>query len=177
MITPHPNQPISISGQYFQFVPILDLPNIPYCEIGRKAQVFKIIRKDGQLFALKVFFPYFRNSRILEINNLLLNYPKLSGLDVENRIVITQINNKKLIEQFPDFEYAILMPWILKKSWSSIFMSKKGISLSKSFVLAINFCKVILALEQKGLAHTDLSGTNVFFFLSHLHSKTLPSGS
>ena len=161
MISPLPNQPLHIGKQLYRFISIQNHPDITYCEVGRRAKVFRLERSDRKHFALKVFFPAFQVPSILEISNLLDQYKYLPGMEAANRLVLTRENNAEVISQYPDLEFSVLLPWIDKESWSSIFMHEKYIPFSKALLAARNLSTNLLEFELINIAHTDLSGSNV----------------
>jgi len=161
MISPQPNDVIEIDKQEYRFFSMPQFPEIAYCEIGRKAKVYKLITDSGQSFALKVFKPHFRSPRILEVCKKLAQYSKLPGMELARRDVLTKENNGPIIAKYPDLEFAVLMPWIEKEPWASVWIHDNRIDYLHSLSMTKSLSEVLLGLEEHGLAHTDLSGSNV----------------
>ena len=61
----------------------------------------------------------------------------------------------------PDLTYAVLMPWVAGETWQEILLDGKVLSPEKSLQLAKSFARMMMALEERRLAHCDLSGPNI----------------
>jgi DNA-directed RNA polymerase subunit RPC12/RpoP len=126
---------------------------------GRKAIVYQLER-NGQLFALKIFKPVYREPYLVDTCQA-LSQLTLRGLEVCTRQCLTSHGAKSLIEQCPDVEYAVLMPWVDGSTWFDILFSGTKISQDESQGLAKSTVEVLAGLEQRGFAHCDIAGGNV----------------
>ena len=155
-MNPYPGQELIISGKPYIF------ENYPHgmlrFEVGRKGRVYRLRSATGQLFALKVFFDFYR---------YLSNYPEMTifrsipGFRVSDRYIISAQNEKELIGKYPDLDKAILMPYIDGISWGNMIASGKVIDFKQSIHLAKSLSKILFELENKRLAHCDISSDNL----------------
>ena len=159
---PKPGQRISINNAEIEFTGIDSSGHgaeFVYAEIGREATVY-LVRKAGVPYALKVFHPNYQDERLIR-NSLKINqFSKIDGLRVAGRDVITKQANSKLINNFPELEYAILMPWVKGAVWGNIIANKDLTDGQRLFRIAKSFINVVCNLETNGWAHCDLSNNN-----------------
>lgn len=134
---------------------------VPF-EVGKAARVYEIFGSNKTLHALKVFFPQYRSHANAGHANSLSKYKGLGGLAVAERYAITS-KDQQIIRAFPQFENAILMPWISGESWQNYIIDKVAITAEQSLILAREIANVVSGLESKGLAHCDLSNGNFVF--------------
>jgi tetratricopeptide (TPR) repeat protein len=96
----------------------------------------------------------------------LVKYSGLPGLTVCHRQILTRQRNKQLLEQHPDLQFAVLMPWIEGPTWMEVMLAKDD-PVWDSFVpqhstaLANALAQILTGMEQCGIAHCDLSASNV----------------
>jgi hypothetical protein len=124
---------------------------------GRKAQVYKLRGPDGRPYALKVFFRGF--SLVEMINYRLREFGHLDGLRVCQRRVIGAEEAATLGE--PGLAGAVLMPWIDGVAWAGVIETRRPLRLETGLALAGRTAHVLAGLEAVGLAHADISSTNV----------------
>ncbi len=156
-----PRSVINIEGRTYKIAEHPDAPGMPYGQEGRRAVVYLISADNGEKYALKVFKARFRIPRLVAVSETLKPYAKLTGLQACERTVITASRHKDLLVDFPDLAYAVVMPWIEGPTWQEMIISKDTISAEKSLGLAQQFVSLMINMEEKGLAHTDLSGPNL----------------
>lgn len=164
MISPLPEQVISISNQPYFFDIHPFAKNMVFSLIGSKAKIFRVRNDEGGLFALKVFYKSFRTSHIIILNDILKQYVDLPGLTVSNRLVLTKENNADAIREYPDLEFSVLMPWIEGSTCLEIFSFFDNLPLPKAPEIIQNtkrLSEILYGLERYGLAHTDISSSNV----------------
>ena len=87
----------------------------------------------------------------------------MPGLAVAERIVLTPEKYPELIDIHPEYSYAVLMPWIEGKVWANYICGKTVINRAESLRLAKALVGVISGLEERDIAHCDLSGGNFIF--------------
>lgn len=161
---PNPGDQLHINGVTYQVGQHPAAPGIAYAQTGRQGTVFKLIPADGNEYeskALKVFFPKFRVPAMVYQSEQMEKYSEVSGLQVCNRDVLTPERNGKLISEHGDLLYSVLMPWIGGMTWFDIICDKKRLTPSESLALAVSFAGIGSAMEQRGIAHCDLSAPNV----------------
>ena len=156
---PKPGEGFKVNGNTFIF-PSGKL-GVPY-EVGKAARVYQIVKNGSALHALKVFFPEYRTESNAINAQALSNYKHLSGLAVAERDAITG-EHKVILQKYPQFENAILMPWVLGESWQNYILDKKAISFEQGMSLARDLAGTVSKLEANGLAHCDLSNGNFVF--------------
>ncbi len=85
----------------------------------------------------------------------------MAGLEVCDRLCLTQAMEPKLLRQYDDLEFAVLMPWIDGETWFDIVYAKQPIDSTTSMQLAKNTAGVLAGLEAQDVAHCDIAGANV----------------
>jgi cytoskeletal protein RodZ len=115
--------------------------------------------------ALKVFKPRYRLPALVSLAQKLQAFADLPGLRVCRRTVLTPQRHAALLRQYPDLTYAVLMPWIEGPTWMEVVLrteqSPNGFSPERSLILARGLAEILAEMEQRGIAHCDLSGPNV----------------
>src|SRR5574342_669267 len=104
--------PLEVSGPASVFV---------YAESGKEGTVYKV-RKEQEQYALKVFYPPYREKRLLENTDKLDRFKELEGFRVARRTVITPEGFSDLLNKFPDLKYAVLVPWIEGTVWGNLML-------------------------------------------------------
>jgi hypothetical protein len=167
---PSVNSQIIIENQAYTFTPHPAAKGMPYGQTGRRATVYKITNSNKDEFALKVFTKAFRSSWNADGIQQLQGFANIQGLQVCNRSAITPDTQSNLITQFPELKYAILMPWVQGETWFDIIGSQRPIPVELSQEISLQTAGVLAEMEQKGLAHCDLSGPNILVDLDMLSS-------
>jgi len=135
-------------------------PGMPYGQEGRRAVVYQLIAEGGSKHALKVFKSRFRVPRMVAVSEKLEPYATFPGMQACERTVLTGSRHTSLLRAYPDLAYAVLMPWVEGPTWQEILLSGDEVSPARSLRLAHSFAKVLMALEERGVAHCDISGPN-----------------
>lgn len=94
-------------------------------------------------------------------------YSECPGLQVCKRDVLTPERNGELIAEHPDLLYAVLMPWVFGVTWFDMIADQRQLKRTESLSLAKALSGIGSGMEQRRLAHCDLSAPNVmlpFFF-------------
>lgn len=111
--------------------------------------------------ALKVFKSRFRVPRLVELAAQLAAFADIQGLQVCTRTVFTPQDHKALLTEQPELIYGVLMPWIEGRSWMETILERHALSAAESLQCASSLAKILVQMEQRGIAHCDLSGPNV----------------
>lgn len=144
----------------FEANPVSKIP-MPYKQEGRKGTVYQVLdRRSGEKYALKVFHSAFRNPEVGHSAQTFKRYESYPGLRVCNRKVLTQSTHRSLLQEYPELEFAVLMPWIEGDTWRDIVFTKQAVTPILSRNLAAGMAMVLSELENFGLAHCDIAGTN-----------------
>jgi len=159
---PNIGESIIIDGRPYVFIQVPDAPGVVYGEIGKKAKVYRVMQ-GTKAFALKVFKTVFRDPRIANTTDQITTYQTIPGLAVAQRTVLTPRKYPELINSHPEFSYAVLMPWIEGKSWVNYIIGKIPITRKESLRLATALVNIVGGLEERNMAHCDLSGGNFIF--------------
>ncbi|MGG3279591.1 hypothetical protein [Paenibacillus solani] len=174
---PNPGDGIVINGKSYTVGQHPAAPGVAYAQAGRQGIVYQLIPVDGQLHeakALKVFFPKFRIPAMVYQSEHMGNYREIPGLQVSSREVLTPERNGDLIAEYPDLLYAVIMPWIHGCTWFDVISDQRNLGRSESLMLAKALAAIGSSMEQRGLAHCDLSAPNVM--LPFFSEVKLPEG-
>lgn len=158
--TPNVGQELEIMGAALRVAPHPAAPRLPYGQTGRQGTVYRL-EGSGVAHALKVFNVAYRVPRLAGLAQQLAPFATLPGLAVCQRNVLTRPHHQALLTQYPDLDYAMLMPWIAGPTWLDIMYGRQAISATDSLTLAGALVNVLTAMEEEGLAHCDLANANV----------------
>ncbi|MGW9530392.1 hypothetical protein ACWHAM_22150 [Paenibacillus terrae] len=174
---PNPGDELIINGKAYVVGRHPAAPGLAYAQAGRQGIVYRLNAKSGEPHeakALKVFFPKFRIPAMVYQSEHMEAYGDIPGLQVCKRDVLTPERNGSLIAEQPDLLYAVLMPWIHGTTWFDCLTAQQQLEASDSLALARALAGIGSAMEQKGLAHCDLSAPNVM--LPFFSEVELPEG-
>ena len=158
---PTPGDKITIDNVTYQVAEHPQAPGMPYGQEGRRAVVYQLISGKGIYSALKVFKARFRVPGMVSVAETLEPYAALGGLQACTRTVLTGSRHPDLLRDYPDLTYAVLMPWVEGSTWQEILLDSEDFPPERSLGIARTFSKLLMALEEKRLAHCDLSGANL----------------
>ena len=156
---PQPGQQIKIGTVIYTFTPHPVVPSMVFGQEGRKAVVYQV-KNNGSLYALKVFKPKYQDPSLVETCRH-LGTITVPGMEVCLRSCITRAIMTDLLNQYPEMEYAIFMPWIQGSTWFDVIVSGTALSLDACKMIARNTAQVLLELEKRSLSHCDVAGGNV----------------
>ena len=148
---------------------VVEHPNaagMPHAMEGAKATVFRVKNLDTREdhYALKLMKKLHRIPYLEELCTKLDALKELPGLVVCERRCLSPSVAQETIDQLYNLKYSILMPWVAGQSWFDVLhLGKKGKSLfskSQAMQLASNLAQILSGLEQRGIAHCDLSAGN-----------------
>lgn len=171
MFRPQPNQRLPLGNHVYRFLPHPLSPTFVYGQEGRMAVVYKLQREESgaqkdpshSARALKVFKAAYRTAQMLVKARELRPFARLPGLQACARRVIdpTYPSYRDLVSQYPDLAYAVLMPWVDGTTWSDIMLQRKPLTREQAWNLAWALVTLLTALEERQIAHCDLSGANL----------------
>lgn|GEM_PF-2344759 len=155
------HQELAIGVESYRIAEHPAAPGIPYGQEGKAGIVYQLLAASGEKRALKVFKPRFRVPALVGLSGRLAAFADLPGLAVCRRDVLTPQRHTGLLRQQPDLIYAVLMPWIEGPTWMEIVFSKRPLTAEQCLDLARSLADHLSQMEQRGVAHCDLSGPNV----------------
>lgn len=159
------NLGLPIDGINWRIAEHPSAPGMPYGQEGRTAVVYRL-NSDTESRAIKVFKPRYRLPSLASLAQRLTPFADMPGLTVCQRIVLAPQRHASLLRQYPDLTYAVLMPWIEGPTWMEVVLRRDdprdgALSLEQSLTLARALAITLAEMEQKNIAHCDLSGPNV----------------
>jgi tetratricopeptide (TPR) repeat protein len=159
---PQVDQGLAIDSIVYRFTEHPSAPGMPYGQEGRTAIVYQLaLQDDDRRYALKVFKSRYRFPSLVALVDHLAPFASLPGLQVCRRSVLTPQHHTTLLRQYPDLAYAVLMPWVEGPTWMEVMLEKRPLTSAESLALARSLAEDLVAMEQRGLAHCDLSASNV----------------
>lgn len=174
---PQIGQEIIIEQSIYRVAEHPAAPGVPFGQEGRTAVVYRLDAGDSAK-ALKVFKSRYRTPALVGLAQKLASYADLPGLAVCRRTVLTPQHHGALLRRYPDLTYAVLMPWIEGPTWTEVLLGREtqwrqGITPEQALRLAGALATILAEMEQKGVAHCDLSGPNVLLpaLLSHSNGQ------
>lgn len=175
---PQVGDTLEIDGARYSVSPHPAAPSVPYGQEGRAGTVYQLDITNGDPGAggagattpwggdprhrgLKVFKPRYRIPSLVSLTERLEAFADLPGLEVCRRSVLTPQRHSALLHAHPDLTYAVLMPWISGPTWMEVMLDERDLSVDDSLLFARSLVELLATMEQRGLAHCDLSGPNV----------------
>ena len=172
MFQPNVDQIIEIDGASYRFSEHPNAPGMVYGQEGRQAIVYKLVTEEGEAQALKVFKPVFRNPSLVSLADQISPYAQLPGLEVCQRTVLTPSRHAQALRESPDIIYAVLMKWIEGPTWLEVMLEKEKFTPENALLIAKNLSTVMVRMEERGLAHSDLSAANLILSPSLSQAET-----
>ena len=159
---PSPHDRVAIGGLIYQVMPHPAVPTFAFGQEGRKAFVYQLSGgQDKSLHALKVFKVAYRLPELVGICDQLARFSQWPGLEVCDRQCLNYDRQGDILGQYPDLEYAVLMPWIGGSTWYDMVIGMTPLSRLEAVTFANAVAQVMAALEEAGLAHCDISAANI----------------
>jgi hypothetical protein len=165
---PHLGMSVTIRTSSYGFMPhpifSADMDEVFGIE-GGEALIYQLQDlATGELWALKVFKPQYRGEHVARSVAALAPYAHLPGLLLGNRLCLTEESAPDLIGRYPQLEYAVLMPWIIGRTWAGLLADRTAgeqYTRVAASTLALSTAQVLWELEAHHLAHTDIASGNV----------------
>lgn len=156
------NSILEVNGEIFSIGEHPYAPGVPYGQEGRQGTVYLLHSEDRRKKkALKVFRSKLINPSTVHLSSQINKFSSMDGLAACERMTITPHNNPELLAKEPDLLYAVIMPWIDGPTWMDIVLNKKQLTRRQSYTAAFALAEILVTMEQRGLAHCDLSGPNI----------------
>lgn len=153
----------TIDGVTYEMAEHPAAKGIAYGQAGRMATAYQLVNVDApdDRHALKVIREKWRVPALVGLAQKLEPFAELSGLAVCRRVVLNARQHGNLLRQHPDLLYAPFMPWMSGPTWMQVILEQRVLSPEQSLALARTLAEVLTALEERGVAHCDLSGPNL----------------
>ena len=158
---PHIDQVLLIDHVPYRIAAHPSAPGMAYGQEGRQGTVYQLLGEDGTKKALKVFKPRFRVPALVLLAERIAPWAALPGLQVCERTVLSAHRHAGLLREHPDLIYAVLMPWVSGPTWMQVLLEKRELQAEDCLALARGLGSSLAHMEERGLAHCDLSGPNV----------------
>lgn len=159
---PSPHDRVVIGGLRYQVMPHPAVPTFAFGQEGRKAFVYQLAGgPDSGLYALKKFKQAFRLEELVGICDQLARFSQWQGLEVADRVCLHHPKHADALDRWPDLEYAVLMPWIGGTTWYDMVIGMTALTRLEALSFARATAQVLAAIEEAGLAHCDISASNV----------------
>jgi len=164
--SPQAGMLLTIDGLGYRFAEDPAAAGLPFRQIGRCSTVYRLQCQDGKSFALKVPIPAYalppdQAAERQSEAGALTAFANLPGLQACQRTIITANTHPELLWYYPELAEATLMPWIDGLSWQEVILGGYAISLEAGHSLGRALALTLALAEAHGLAHCDLSGSNV----------------
>lgn len=134
---------------------------LPESRQGKHGTVYQLQAPAGTKHALKIFTSRYRSPIHARNAPILLPYASIPGLQVCTRTVITPQRDAPLLNQVPELAYAVLMPWVDGITWQEYIQNGEPLTPAQCRIIALSLANLLRIMEQKGIAHCDLAGSNV----------------
>jgi hypothetical protein len=158
---PDVNQELLIEGVVYSITEHPMARGMPYGQEGRAGIVYQVVAAGNERRALKVFKRRFSVPSLVNLSERLANFADMTGLRVCRRSVLTPRRHTELLRQYPDLTYAVLMPWIVGPTWMEVMLEKSPLTPEQSLGISRSFANILAGMEERGVAHCDLSGANM----------------
>ncbi|MBO9599720.1 MAG: hypothetical protein J7559_18085, partial [Cohnella sp.] len=153
---------LEINGNAYLIGAHPNAQRLPYGQEGRQGTVYLLESEHGRKRkALKVFRGKFVNPSLAHHSRQIAGNADVSGLSACERFIVTPQNDPDLLHREPDLLYAVVMPWIEGPTWMDVMLNKRPLTRKQAFSAAFALVQALAGMEQRGLAHCDLSGPNV----------------
>src|SRR5688500_11809116 len=172
---PRVNQELIIEGVTYRVAEHPAARGMPDGQEGRAAVVYQLAAGEDRR-ALKVFKPRSRVPAMVTLTDRLATFATLQGLRVCSRTVLTPRRHTELLREHPDLVYSVLMPWVDGPTWMEVLLEGTALTPEMSLRLAHAFAETLEGMEERGVAHCDLSGPNLLLPAhAPLPNDTLPA--
>ena len=166
---PHARMVLCIGPECYRFMPDPQLRTEPddiFMLEGSEAFIYQLQELGtGRCMALKVAKALTRGKHIERSVVALAQGSEERGLLLaRQRICLTKATHPRLVATFPELEYAVLMPWVRGRSWAGYLLDPRAsgsYTAHQALHLARLTALALRSLEARGLAHTDVAGSNL----------------
>ncbi|MEI6776387.1 MAG: hypothetical protein WCK70_05770 [Chloroflexales bacterium] len=158
---PTPGDKLTIDETVYRVAEHPSALGMAYGQEGRQGIVFQLFADNGRPAALKLFKSRFRAPALVAQAQQIAPYTAIAGLEVCARTVLSPIRYADLIRQHTDLSYAVVMPWVSGPTWLDVILSRQTLTSTQSLSLARSLALLLATMEERRLAHCDLSAPNL----------------
>lgn len=164
---PGPDEPVALDGVgRFRAVAHPSAPTYVHAAEGARAVVYRLRDVDGGGgYALKVLKPRYRERSLVERCAAVDGLKAIPGMAVCERRCLTARTTPEAVARHPELEFAILMPWVEGDTWYDVLRAGPAGPRLRDPAAALrtagHLAALLAALEERGVAHCDLSAGNV----------------
>ncbi|MCC6904950.1 MAG: hypothetical protein IT326_03845, partial [Anaerolineae bacterium] len=146
---PTPHEQVVIGGVQYAVMPHPAVPNFAFGQEGRKAFVYQLRRPaDDGVFALKKFKQAYRLPELVDVCAELARFSRWPGLEAGARTCLVTAQHPDILGQYPDLEYAVLMPWIHGSTWYDMVVTMTPLTRRESVAFANGIARVLDGIEE-----------------------------
>ncbi len=178
--SPRLEETLLIAGSPWRLPPHPSAPHLPWSRTGSTSTVFRLDSASlSTSMALKVFDVSWRSPQHRVRAEALAHFATLDGLQTARRRVLTDTDTSHA-----DLVGALFMTWVDGYNWSDVVRARSELNIEQVLHLARELTRTMSGLEQRGLAHCNLSGNAVMITrlapsiqlvdLEHLYAPGLP---
>lgn len=171
---------LAVGESAFEFVPhplFSDESDSVFVMEGGEALIYQVRAVTTKsLYALKIIKPAYRSEHIARATETIRSFSDIPGLSMHNRICLTMAEYPDLLKTYPDLEYAVLMPWLVGKTWSGLMLDQAAsarYTVQQACALAATVAQLLQKLESLHLAHSDIAGGNIWLSPDLKHVQLL----
>lgn len=168
VFNPKINDKLKIGLEIYRITEHPAAKGMPYGQAGRRATVYQLATSREEYRALKIFNAIYRSSDTRLQAEQLSKYAMLPGMVACKRIVLSPEQYPDLRNHLKSLQYAVIMPWVEGTTWQELLMNKQVLSKEQCIDLAKGLLQTLVNMEYKGIAHCDLSGSNLIVDLRKL---------
>src|SRR5579859_719916 len=158
---PEPGEVLDFADMVYRVAEHPAAPGMAHALRGRAGHVYRLDSESGDQFALKVFDMHTRDPAHVVLASRLSSLANVPGLAACRQKVLSPRRHRSLLQSEPELLYAVIMPWIQGPTWAQLVIEQHELAPDESLDLARALTDVLQGLEERGLAHCYVSGSNV----------------
>lgn len=158
---PRVSDELELAGVTWILPPHPSAPHAAWSRAGSTSIIYRLDDPDRSSArrpsrALKIFSPAYRGPLHAQRAQALADIGRLDGLQAAERVVLTA-----RMSEYPGLIGSLIMPWIEGHNWGDVVRVRSTLLPEQASHFARALAGVLNALEERGLAHCNLSGGNV----------------
>lgn len=170
---PAPGDTLEINHFSFGFTASPIIPVEVFHIVGPVATIYQLSDPRGKLFNLKGFPLAYCIPRHQVQVEAMATCTNLLGMSTVQRIMIVSIDHAELVIRYTEKHYAVPMSWLEGQTWASLMPSWTDTPHQQCFQAARSLADLLIAKEQRGIAHRNLCAANALVKGGTVHLKDL----